>query len=110
MIKSKAERDQLAQLALEQLKGAQRTRQNYDDLLQAAIAVHGHPTGTPTSGIYNEAFPDHIKDELRTLAHNIGVQVQAAYALWRRAGRKTFTLRPMAQKARQLRDGRESYY
>lgn len=103
-------RDYYTQLAKDQLQNAQVTRQHYDDLLQAAIAAHGDMVGTPTSGIYNPAFPEHIKDELRTYAHNIGVQVQNAYELWRKAGRRQHTLRPYAWEAKKLKGGRVSYY
>lgn len=104
------QRQQWAEDAKTQLTQAQRTRQNYDDLLRAAIAEHGDVVGTPTSGVYNPAFPDSIKDELRTLAHNIGEQVANAYVLWRMAGKRRYTLQPFAEDARKLKDGRISYY
>lgn len=105
-----SDRDYYIQLAKDQLQNAQMSRQHYDDLLQAAITAHGDVADTPTSGVYNPAFPEHIKTELRTYAHNIGVQVENAYALWRKAGRRAHTLRPFADKARELKDGRTSYY
>lgn len=98
------------ELALAQLREAQRTRQHYDDLLQAAIKAHGDVVGTPTSGCYNPALPGLIKDELRTLAHNIGVQVRQAREFWRRARRKRATFQRYAEDARKLADGRISYY
>jgi hypothetical protein len=101
---------QLTQLAIAQLKEAQKTRQNYDDLLRAAIKEHGDVWGTPTSGCYNPAFPEPIKDELRTLAHNISQQVEHARSLWRKAGRRINTLRPFQDAAYRLKDGRVSYY
>lgn len=112
MVESATVRSNYALLAKRQLDQAQRTRQNYDDLLQAAIAVHGDlPAGKSViSGIYADHFPETVKGELRTLAHNIGVQVINAYALWRKAGRRHHTLRPYADDARKLRDGRISYY
>jgi hypothetical protein len=96
--------------ALAQLKEAQKTRQHYDDLLQAAIAEYGDVEGTHTSGCYNPAFPEHIKEELRTLAQNIGRQVEYAYVLWHQTGRQPQTLRPYALDAYLLRDGRKSFY
>lgn len=106
----KPTRARLAEDAIRQLQEAQRTRQHYDDLLQACIAAHGDVNGTPTSGCYNPAWPDPLKDELRTLAHNIGVQVDHAHALWRQSGRRRFTLWRIQDQYRKLKDGRISYY
>lgn len=100
----------LTGFAIAHLAEAQRTRQHYADLLDAAIATHGDVTSTPISGVYNDKFPETIKVELRTLAHSISVQVDTAYIYWRKAGRRRDTLRPIAQEYRQLKDGRVSYY
>lgn len=112
MRRDKATRIRCAEHAKAQLREAQRTRQSRHDLLTAAIEMFGDiPNGrTPVSGIYNPLFPDRIKDELRTLAENIGNQVEYAYRLWCDAGRRAHTLRPLAEEARKLRDGKVSYY
>ena len=112
MTLSSIRRDHYTALAKRQLEQAQQTRQHYDDLLQAAILSHGDlpPGKSAISGIYAEHFPESIKNDLRTYAHNIGVQIEQAYALWRKAGRRMHTLRPFADAARVLKGGRISYY
>lgn len=111
MLKSKEERLQLAELAIKQLEECQKTRQNYDDLLQATIASMGDTDlGPLIAGIYSAKFPEHIKDELRTLAGNIGKQSEHSLMMWQQSGRRLHTWLRLAPKYRKLKDGRVSYY
>ncbi len=96
--------------ALAHLAAAQDCRQRYDQLLQGAIARYGDTQRAAISGIYADHFPEETKDQLRFYARLIGIQVDHAVELWRKAGRKRDTLRGYLREARRLEDGRESYY
>lgn len=93
------------------LAAAQDARVRYDALIQAAIADHGDlPIGmSATSGVYNTAWPEPVKDRARFYARLIGEHVQLAYECWKRAGRRA-DFRPIAAQFRTLPDGRISYY
>ena len=97
--------------ALQCLQTAQRLRAKYDQVLTQAIATYGDRGPIPAiSGIYAEHFPTETKDVLRSTAHAIGVNVTKAYVHWQATGRRARTLWPIAEQARQLPDGRVSYY
>lgn len=77
---------------------------------QTVIQQHGDVQGSHTSGCYNPAWPEQLKDRLRLLAHYIGECTARAYECWRAAGRKRETIRPWQDAARRLEGDRVSYY
>lgn len=81
----------------------------YDANLHAGIAAYGD-THRPISGIYNEAFPEELKDVMREQARKIGYCVDVAGDWWKRSGRRMHTFYPLARAYRELPDGRVSYY
>jgi len=96
--------------ALAWFAAAQHARASWADEVQANILQHGDVQGSHTSGCYNPAWPEDVKDRLRTLARYIGECTDRAYASWRAAGRKRDTIRPWQDAARRLEGGRASYY
>jgi hypothetical protein len=84
-------------------------RMAYDWNLQSGINAFGD-TDRPISGIYNDAFPEELKDVMRHQAHKIGYCVSVAQDWWVRSGRRLHTFYPLAKAYRELPDGRISYY
>lgn len=101
---------QVTRAALTELSVANDIRRTYDAALTLAIGVYGDVEGTPTAGIYNPDFPEIIKNTLRHYLRELNDANDRAIALWRKAGRRFKTLRPYYQAARELPNGRQSYY
>ena len=86
------------------------------DVCRARGVVHteherlNHQTGSAIAGIYADHFPDTIKTELRQGLNALRRCLDEAATEWRASGRQTRTFCQLAKLARQLPDGRESYY
>lgn len=98
-------------LALAALNRAAEIRREYDLTLHTAIDMYGDLDGrTPTSGVYNADWPEDIKTAMRALLQRLNMENSSARVHWALSGRRESTLMLWYQLARQLPDGRVSYY
>jgi len=96
--------------AINYLNQANDTRRAYDIALTLAFRMYGDGNGIAISGVCREHFPETVKGELRKILSSLNLCNHNAAVLWRRAGRRMETFRPLLELARQLPDGRVSYY
>lgn len=68
---------------------AGRYKKAYGRYLTAAIKRYGDVKGTYTSGIYNPAFPERVKNKLRSLLREAGDATDKSIAHWEASGRRT---------------------
>jgi hypothetical protein len=92
-------RDQHTLDALGCLGAARNLRITRASWLREAFATYGDQ-GSLISGIEREHFPEELKDRLRTNARAIATAVDDAFVCWRKAGRRTATLRRELDKYR----------
>lgn len=73
--------------AHEYARKAARIGASYSRALNAAISKYGD-THHIISGAYNEAFPEHVKNRLRSLAHGKTDLQSASQVHWKAAGKR----------------------
>jgi hypothetical protein len=92
---SKTMRAEYAYQALGCLGAARNLRMTRASWVQEAYRLYGD-RGPLISGVEQDHWPADVKDRLRTNARAIGQAVEDAYTLWRKAGKRAFTLQRIA--------------
>jgi hypothetical protein len=82
---TKADHERLAHTFAEH---AGRFKREYGRVLRAAIKRYGDVKGTYTSGIYNPAFPERVKNRLRSLLREADEATAKSIAHWEASGRR----------------------